>query len=68
MLTKNSQKILEWSYQWKMSFNPDISKHDKNIVFSGKSHKFTGPSVFSDKSPVVQSEIHCCSSKADAKL
>ena len=53
MLSKNSQKILEWAYQWKMSFNPDISKHDKNIVFSGKSHKFTDPPVFSNKSPVA---------------
>ena len=68
MLSKNSQKILEWAYQWKMSFNPDISKHDKNIVFSGKSHKFTDPPVFSDQSPVVQSGIHCCSSRGEAKL
>ena len=51
-----------------MSFNPDISKHDKNIVFSGKSHKFTDPPVFSNKSPVVQSEIHCCSSRGETKL
>ena len=68
MLSKNSQKISEWAYQWKMSCNPDISKHDKKNVFFGKSYKFTDPPVFSNKSPVVLSKILWCSSRWEAEL
>ena len=27
------EKISMWAYQWKMSFNPDISKQAKKITF-----------------------------------
>ena len=31
-LNKDLEKISMWAYQWKMSFNPDISKHAQEIV------------------------------------
>ena len=38
-------KISKWTYQLKMSFNPDILKQAKEVVFSHKSHKLTCPPV-----------------------
>ena len=35
-LNKDLQKISEWAYQRKMSFNPDQSKQDKDAIFSRK--------------------------------
>ena len=32
-------KISEWVFQWKMAFNPDLSKQAQEIVFSRKTHK-----------------------------
>ena len=29
----------EWAYQWKMSFNPDISKQAQEVIFSRKAVK-----------------------------
>ena len=29
----------EWAYQWKMSFNPDISKQPQEVIFSRKAVK-----------------------------
>ena len=29
-------KISKWAYQWKMSFNPDISKQAQEVIFSRK--------------------------------
>ena len=30
------EKISLWTYQWKMSFNPDISKQAQEVIFSKK--------------------------------
>ena len=44
-LNNNLFKISKWTYQSKMSFNPDILKQAKEVVFSHKSHKLTRPPV-----------------------
>ena len=33
-LTDNLAKIQNWALQWKMSFNPDISKKAQEVIFS----------------------------------
>ena len=40
------KKISEWAYQWKISFNPDISKQAKEVIFSRKAVKASHPEVF----------------------
>ena len=32
-------KISKWEYQWKMSFNPGVSKQVLEVALSPKSHK-----------------------------
>ena len=33
---KDLLKITQWAYQWKISFNPDITKQAKEMIFSRK--------------------------------
>ena len=33
-LNEDLDKINNWSYQWKMSFNPDPSKKAQEVIFS----------------------------------
>ena len=33
-LNKDLQKISEWGYKWKMSFNPDPTKQAQEVIFS----------------------------------
>ena len=33
-LNEDLVKITHWAYQWKMSFNPDITKQAQEIIFS----------------------------------
>ena len=35
-LSKDLQKVSEWAYQWKMSFNPDQNKQAQKVIFSRK--------------------------------
>ena len=35
-LNSNLLKIQDWTYQWKMSFNPDLTKQSQEIIFSSK--------------------------------
>ena len=39
IMNKDLIKIRKWAYQWKMSFNPDISKQAQEVIFSRKSKK-----------------------------
>ena len=52
-LNKNLQKISEWAYKWKMSFNPDLNKKAQKVVFSGKLNKSSHPKIFFNNVPVV---------------
>ena len=47
-------KISEWLFQWKMAFNPDLSKQAHQIVFSRKTHKISHSKLNFNNSPVVQ--------------
>ena len=44
-LNKDLQKISEWAYKWKMSFNPDLNKQAQEVVFSRKLNKASQPQI-----------------------
>ena len=46
------QKISEWAYTWKMSFNPDLNKQAQEVIFSRKLTKFYHPKIFFNNAPV----------------
>ena len=48
-------KIFNWPYQWKLSFNPEVTKQAQEVVFSHKSQKVTHPTVYFNNSPVTRS-------------
>ena len=45
-LNKDLQKISEWAYKWKMSFNPDLNRQAQEVVFSRKLNKSSHPKIF----------------------
>ena len=48
-------KISNWAYQWKMPFNPEVTKQAQEVVSSRKSQKVTHPTVYFNNSPVTRS-------------
>ena len=53
-LNNDLNKITEWAHQWKMSFNPDISKQAHEVVFSRKRSLVSHPSLTFNNIPVAQ--------------
>ena len=53
-LTLNSDllKVQDWEYQWKMSFNPDRTQHEEEIIFSRKKNTTTHPPLFFNNSEI----------------
>ena len=45
-LNEDLLKIKQWAYQWKMSFNTDITKQAQENFFSGKKNHPTHPSLY----------------------
>ena len=52
-MNKDLDKISLWSYQCKMSFNPDVSKQAQEITFSKKNITVSHPPLYFNKSHVV---------------
>ena len=48
-------KITKWAFQWKMSFNPDISKQAYEVIFSRKTSMISHPLLTFINIPVAQS-------------
>ena len=44
-LVKDLQTITNWGYQWKMVFNPDITKQAIEVLFSVKKKKPVHPEL-----------------------
>ena len=42
-LNEDLDKINNWTYQWKMSFNPDPSKKAQEVIFSRKANNLLHP-------------------------
>ena len=43
VLNDDLEKISEWAYQWKMSFNPDANKPAQEVIFSHKINQINHP-------------------------
>ena len=54
-LNDDLEKISNWTYQWKMSFNPDKSKQAREIIFSRKTQKLIHPPAIFNNMLVVRS-------------
>ena len=39
-LSQDLNAITNWAFQWKMTFNPDLSKQAQEVIFSRKIKKF----------------------------
>ena len=50
-------KISRWAYQWKMIFNPDVSKQAQEIVFSRKPNVSNHATVYFNNVPVIRDNI-----------
>ena len=45
-LHEDLQKTTEWTYKWKISFNPDLNKQVQEGIFSRKRHKSTHSKIY----------------------
>ena len=50
-------KVSDWAYTWKMSFNPDPSKQAQEVIFSRKCTKKDHPPIYCNDIPVTQTTI-----------
>ena len=53
-LNNDLTKITKWAFQWKMSFNPDISKQAHEVIFSRKRFVSSHPPLTFNNIPVAQ--------------
>ena len=51
-LNDDLSKISQWAYQWKMSFNPDVTKQAQEVTFSRKKNISNHPAVFFNNLPI----------------
>ena len=56
-LNSDLRKISMWAYQWKMSFNPDVSKQAQEVIFSERTQKLFHPTVLFNNIPVRHSIV-----------
>ena len=51
-LNNDLRNISKWAYQWKMVFNPDITKQPQEVIFSRKLNKPVHPNLTFNNSQV----------------
>ena len=56
-LNDDLEKISNWAFQWKMSFNPDTNKQAQEVIFSRSLQMSNHPSLTFSSTSVTQSEI-----------
>ena len=56
MLTSDLNTISPWAHQWKMQFNPDITKQAIEVIFSTKYKKEIHPSLSFGGIPVARND------------
>ena len=56
-LNNDLKKIGEWSFQWKMSFNPDSNKQAEELIFSRKVQTTNHPSLFFNENVVPETTL-----------
>ena len=47
-------EIYEWGYQWKMIFNPDVSKQAQEVIFSRKAFKTNHVTLYFNNDLVIR--------------
>ena len=59
-INSDLEKIQQWAYQWKMTFNPDHSKQAQEVIFSRKHNKEIHPNLYFNQSiiQVTSSQKH----------
>ena len=50
-------KIMQWAYQWKMLFNPDITKQAQEIIFSRKKNDTSHPSLYFNNTLIQRQSV-----------
>ena len=58
MLTIDLLAIQEWTYNWKMSFNPDKNIQAQEVVFSRKVRNGLHPNLYFNDKSVARSVTH----------
>ena len=58
IVNKDLIKISKWAYDWKMSFNPDITKQAQEVIFSRKSKKTDRPTEYFNHAPEEHTNCH----------
>ena len=53
-LNDDFKKVNDWTFQWNMSFNPDLSKQAQKVIFSRKSKRPTHPPLVFNNDKVSQ--------------
>ena len=53
-LCEDLDKIKKWAFQWKMGFNPDLSKQAQEVIFTRQVKKVVHPPIFFNNKPVQQ--------------
>ena len=53
-LVKDLEAVSTWAYQWKMVFNPDLSKQAIEVVFSVKTNQKSHPDLSLNDIPVAR--------------
>ena len=56
-LNNDLNKVSDWAYTWKMSFNPDHSKQAQEVIFSRKYTKEDHPPIYFNDIPVTQATV-----------
>ena len=52
-LNNDLQKIFEWDYKWKISFNPNLNKQAQEVVFFKTLSKICHPKITFNSAPFV---------------
>ena len=56
-LNEDLLKITQWAYQWKMSFNPDLTKQAQEIIFSRKKTDASHPSLYFNNTQIQRQSV-----------
>ena len=54
-LSQDLKRITNWAFQWKMIFNPDLSKQEQEVIFSRKIKKLFHPTLLFNNIPLSYS-------------
>ena len=54
-LSQDLKRITNWAFQWKMIFNPDLSKQAQEVIFSRKIKKLLHPTLLFNNIPLSNS-------------